>query len=72
MVDQAKCDKVMKFTGKWMKIEMIVLNETTQIQEGKGYMLSFIVIPSTKKNKKNIEWPVEERLEKNLGGILMK
>lgn len=31
---------------------MIVLNETTQTQEGKGYMLSFIVIPSTKETRK--------------------
>ena len=30
----------MKFTGKWMKLENIILNEVTQTQKGKHDMYS--------------------------------
>jgi hypothetical protein len=35
-------NEIMLFSGKWMKLEIIMLSKVTQVQKGKGHMFSLI------------------------------
>jgi hypothetical protein len=35
-----KKNEILLFSGKWMKLENIILSEVSQVQEAKGYMFS--------------------------------
>jgi hypothetical protein len=37
-----KNNEMLSFTGKWMELENIILNEVHQVQKAKGHMLPFI------------------------------
>lgn len=37
-----KKNKIVKFAGRWMKLEIIILNKVIQTQEGKCHMFSLI------------------------------
>ena len=39
---EKKCNEILKFVGKWMDLENIILNEVTQTQKGKYNMYSLI------------------------------
>jgi hypothetical protein len=37
-----KKSEIMSFAGKWIELEIIILNETSQAQKAKYYMFSLI------------------------------
>jgi hypothetical protein len=37
-----KKNEILSFAGKWMELEIIIVNEVSQVQKAKGYMFSLI------------------------------
>ena len=58
-----KFNGILKFAGKWMDLENIILSEVTQTQKDKYYMYSLIVALRHKAKKTSLQITIPENLD---------
>ena len=63
VLHSGKNNDILKFAGKWMDLENIILNEVTQTQKDKYHMYSLISGFKHKAEKTSLQFTIPENLD---------